>query len=309
MFDGFYFELPKAISFLFIFMACASLCPMRLPSIYFPHSSSFVKASASNSKLLFFLKWLGITMLVLAIMSPVRDIEYESNPKKGHEIVLVLDTSESMKQRGFDPNNPALTRFDVVKQIVSKFIEKRKEDNIGMVVFGAFSFIASPLTYDTHILQDILSRLQIGIAGRYTALYTALAQGVNLLKMSEAKSKVIILLTDGYSTPNVDKIPLDVVLDMLKKEHIKVYPIGIGSSHEYNRRVLQKIAKTSGGVAFGARSAAELDEIYKKIDQMEKTEIKSQKFTYKKYYYHFPLFIGFVSLMLYVFLLNRRGRA
>lgn len=308
MFDGFYFELPKAISFLLIFMACASLCPMRLPSIYFPHTASFVKSSASHSKLLFLLKWLGITMLVLAIMSPVRDIEYESKPKKGHEIVLVLDASESMKQRGFDPSNPTLTRFDVVKQIVSEFIEKRTNDNIAMVVFGAFSFIASPLTYDTEILKDILSRLYVGIAGRYTALYTALAQGVNLLKMSEAKSKVIILLTDGYSTPNVDKIPLDVVLDMIKKEHVKVYPIGIGSSREYNKRVLLKIAKASGGVAFGARSAAELGEIYKKIDEMEKTKIKSQKFTYKKYYYHFPLFIGFLSLMLYIFLLNRRGR-
>ncbi len=307
MFDGFYFELPKAISFLFIFMACASLCPMRLPSIYFPHTSSFVKGAASHSRLLFLLKWLGIVMLVIAIMSPVRDIVYETTPKQGHEIVLVLDTSESMKQRGFDPQNPALTRFDVVKEIVSKFLEKRKEDNIGMVVFGAFSFIASPLTYDTQILKEILSRLQIGIAGRYTALYTALAQGVNLLKMSHAKSKVIILLTDGYSTPQVDKIPLNVVLDMIKKEHVKVYPIGIGAPGEYNRKVLMQIARASGGVAFGARSAEELKEIYKKIDEMEKTRIKSEKYTYKKYYYHIPLFIGFLSLMLYVFLLNRRG--
>ncbi len=246
-------------------------------------------------------------MLVLAIMSPVRDMVYETTPKKGHEIVLVLDTSESMKQRGFDPKNPALTRFDVVKEIVSEFLEKRKEDNIAMVVFGAFSFIASPLTYDTKILKEILSRLQIGIAGRYTALYTALAQGVNLLKMSKAKSKVIILLTDGYSTPQVDKIPFNVVLDMIKKEHIKVYPIGIGTNGEYNKKVLMQIAKASGGVAFGARSAEELEAIYKKIDAMEKTEIKSEKYTYKKYYYHIPLFIGFLSLMLYLFLLNRRG--
>ena len=307
MFDGIYFELPKAISFLLVFMACASLCPMRLPSIYFPHTTSFVKGAASHSRLLFFLKWLGITMLVFAMMSPVKDMVYETTPKKGHEIVLVLDTSESMKQRGFDPSNPALTRFDVVKQIVSKFIQKRHDDNIGMVVFGAFSFIASPLTYDTNILKEILSRLDIGIAGRYTALYTALAQGVNLLKMSKAKSKVIILLTDGYSTPQVDKIPLNVVLDMIKKEHIKVYPIGIGAPNEYNRRVLMQIAKASGGVAFGARSADELDAIYKKIDEMEKSEVKSQKYTYKEYLYHIPLFVGFLSLMLYVFLLNRRG--
>ncbi|NPA65600.1 MAG: VWA domain-containing protein [Epsilonproteobacteria bacterium] len=307
MFDGIYFELPKAVSFLFIYMACASLCPMRLTSIYFPHTASFVKSTASHSKLLFFLKWLGIVMLVLAIMSPVKDVVYDTTPQKGHAIGLVLDTSESMKQRGFDPNNPLATRFDVVKEIVGDFISKRKDDNIGMVVFGSFSFIASPLTYDTDILKDILSRLDIGIAGRFTALYTALAQGVNLLSMSEAKSKVLILLTDGYSTPQVDKIPLDVVLDMIKKEHIKVYPIGIGSNGEYNKKVLLKIAKASGGVAFGARSADELSQIYKQIDKMEKSEIKSQKFTYKKYFYHFPLFIGLLSLMFYVYLLNRRG--
>ena len=307
MFDGIYFELPKAFSFLFIYMACASLCPMRLTSIYFPHTSSFVKKSASASRLLFFLKWFGIVMLVLAMMSPVKDVEYEKDPKQGREIVLVLDTSESMKQRGFDKINPNLTRFDVVKDIVSDFIQKRKQDNIGMVVFGAYSFIASPLTYDTDILKNILSRLDIGIAGRYTALYTALAQGVNLLKMSKAKSKVIILLTDGYSTPQIDKIPLNVVLDMIKKENIKVYPIGIGNNREYNKKVLLKIAKESGGVAFGAKSANELNEIYQKIDELEKSQIKAEKFTYKHYYFQFPLFLGFLSLMLYIFLLNKRG--
>ena len=307
MFDGFYFELPKAISFLFIYMACASLCPMRLTSIYFPHTSSFVKSTASHSKLLFFLKWLGITMLVLAIMSPVRDVEYQKDPKKGRDIVLVLDTSESMKQRGFDSANLHLSRFDVVKNIVADFIEKRKEDNIGMIVFGTYSFIASPLTYDTDILKNILSRLDIAIAGRYTALYSALAQGVHLLKLSKAKSKVIILLTDGYSTPQVDKIPLDVVLDMIKKEHIKVYPIGIGAPGEYNKRVLLKIAHASGGVAFSARDASELQEVYKQIDSLETSNIKAETFTYKHYYFQFPLFIAFLSLMLYIYLLNRRG--
>jgi len=239
--------------------------------------------------------------------SPVKDIEYEVTPKQGHEIVLVLDTSESMSQRGFDMANSNLTRFDVVKEIVSDFIEERKEDNKGMVVFGAFSFIASPLTYDTHILKQILSRLDIGIAGKYTALYTALAQGVNLLKMSDAKSKVIILLTDGYSTPQVDKIPLNVVLDMLKKEHIKVYPIGIGKNGEYNKKVLLKIAKETNGVAFGAKSANELSEVYKKINELEKSDIKTQKYTQKQYFFQFPLFVALLSLMFYIYLLNKRG--
>jgi len=200
-----------------------------------------------------------------------------------------------------------LNRFDVVKSIVNDFISQRTNDNIGLVVFGAYSFIASPLTYDDNILKRIVSQLSIGMAGRYTALYESLAQGVNLLKMTESNSKVVILLTDGYSTQGQDSVPIDVALDLAKKENIKVYPIGIGHPNEYNRAVLVKIAEDTGGVAFGASSAAELKEVYKKIDSLEKSEIKNETFTYLQYYYFYPLFIGFISLMLYVYFRNKRG--
>jgi len=307
MFDGIYFEFPKIAFVIFFFIACHSLCKMKLPSIYFPHAGQFMKSSVSSSKLLFLLKWIAIIMMILALMSPVKDEPYELEPKHGHEIALIMDASQSMLARGFDKYNPVFTRFDVVKDIVADFVKKRKNDNLGLVVFGAYSFIASPLTYDEHILAGIVSQLQVGMAGKYTALYEALAQGVNLLKMSKAKSKVAILLTDGYSTKGVDKIPLDIAIDMAKKEHVKVYPVGIGNSDEYNRAVLIKIAKETGGVAFGASSADELKDIYNKIDKLEKSEIKNETFTYLKYYYFYPLFIGLLSLMLYVYLRNRRG--
>ncbi|MFA5233966.1 MAG: VWA domain-containing protein [Sulfurimonas sp.] len=282
---------------------------MRLTSIYFPHTAEFLKSSVSASKTLLFLKWLGIVMMILALMSPIKDVPYELEPKEGYEIALILDASESMKAQGFDTKNEQLTRFDVVKEIVGDFVSQRKNDNIGLVVFGAFSFIASPLTYDENILNKILSQLYIGIAGKYTALNTSLAQGVNLLKMGSSKTKVAILLTDGYSTPQIDSIPLEIALEMAKKDGIKVYPIGIGMPHEYNRDVLLRIANESGGVAFGASSAAELQEVYKKIDELEKSEIKSESFTYTKYYYQFPLFIALISLMLYIYLRNKRGYA
>jgi len=308
MFDGIYFEFPKIAFVIFFFIACETLCKMRLPSIYFPHAAQFMKNSVDSSKLLFFLKWIGIVMLILALMSPVKDEPYEIEPKKGHEIALILDASQSMETRGFDKQDPGASRFDIVKKIVRDFIQKRKSDNIGLVVFGSYSFIASPLTYDEHILSRIVSQLQVGMAGRYTALYEALAQGVNLLKMSHSKSKVAILLTDGYSTPQVDKIPLDVAIDLAKKEGVKVYPIGIGGDGEYNRAVLLKIAKETGGIAFGASSAAELKAVYEKIDELEKSEIKNESFTYLKYYYFYPLFIGLIALMLYVYLRNKRGK-
>jgi Ca-activated chloride channel family protein len=280
---------------------------MKLPSLYFPHAREFMQKSVSASKTLFFLKWIGIIMLILALMSPVKDEPYELEPKNGHEIALILDASQSMQARNFDEQNPGISRFDVVKLIVKDFIEKRKNDNMGLVVFGQYSFIASPLTYDEHILSRIVSQLQIGMAGKYTALYESLAQGINLLKMSESSSKIAILLTDGYSTDGVDKIPLDVALDMAKKEGVKVYPIGIGLPNEYNSAVLMKIAKETGGVAFGASNARELADIYKKIDELEKSEIKNESFTYLKYYYVYPLFVGLLSLMLYIYLRNKRG--
>jgi Ca-activated chloride channel family protein len=307
MFDGLYFEFPYLIFTVLIFIACAILCKMRVSSIYFVHTGSFLKSSISASKTLFILKWLGIVMMILALMSPVKDEPYEIEPKEGYEIALILDASESMKAQGFDVNNQQLSRFDVVKEIVSDFISQRKSDNIGLVVFGQYSFIASPLTYDENILNKIVSQLYIGMAGKYTALNTSLAQGVNLLKMSKSKSRVAILLTDGYSTPEIDRIPLDIALDMAKKEGIKIYPIGIGMPHEYNKDVLVSIAKETNGVAFGASSSSELKEVYKKIDELEKSEIKSESFTYMNYYFTFPLFISLISLMLYIFLRNKRG--
>ena len=309
MFEGLYLEFPRLLFVVFFFIACETLCKMRLPSLYFPHTAQFMKKSVSASKLLFLLKWTGIIMLILALSSPVKDEPYEMQPKDGYEIALILDASQSMQATGFDKADKALNRFDVVKSIVSDFIDQRKNDNIGLVVFGEYSFIASPLTYDENILNRIVSQLQIGMAGKYTALYESLAQGVNLLKMNDSKSKVAILLTDGYSTVGVDKVPLDVALDMAKKEGIKVYPIGIGMPNEYNQKVLVEIAEGTGGVAFGASSATELLEVYKKIDELEKSEIKNETFTYLHYYYFYPLFVGFISLMLYIYLRNKRGYA
>ena len=309
MFNGLYFEFPYLALILVIFIICAKFCKMKVPSIYFPHTASFLKQSVSASKTLLVLKWLGIIMLILSIMSPVKDETYELKPKDGYEIALILDASQSMKARGFDRNNPMLSRFDAVKEIVSDFIKERKNDNIGLVVFGEYSFIASPLTYDENILNKIVSQLYIGMAGKYTALNTSLAQGVNLLKMSKSKSKVAILLTDGYSTPQVDKIPLDIALDMAKKEGIKVYPIGIGQRTEYNENVLLKIAKDTGGVAFGASSATQLQEVYKRINELEKSKIKSESYTNTNYYFFYPLFLSLISLMLYVYLRNKRGSA
>ncbi len=306
MFDGFYFEFPKILFVIGFFIACENLCKMRLSSIYFPHVSQFAKKSMSQSKVLFFLKWLGIVMLILALMSPVKDEEIMLEPEQGYDIALVLDVSESMRAGGFNPDNPRQSRFDAVKSIVSDFIKKRKHDNLGLVVFGQYSFVASPLTYDQDILARVVKQLYVGMAGRYTALYEALAQSVNLLKDSKAKTKIAILLTDGHNTPG-GKIPLDIAIELAKKEGIKVYPIGIGARGEFNAEVLNEIAKETGGVAFGAYSSEQLEAIYQKIDELEKSEIERESYSFIKYYYMYPLFLGFLSLLAFVYLRNKKG--
>ena len=308
MFEGIYFEYPKVVSFFFIFLACASLCKMRLPSLYFPHTTQFLKQSVSQSRLLQVLKWLGIIMLVIALMSPVSDEAIETDPGEGYNIALVLDASQSMQAMGFDPDNTKRNRFDVVQDIVNHFIRERKNDNIGLVVFGKYSFIASPLTYDKHILERIVSELYIGMAGKFTALYASIAQSVNLLGKAEGKSKIAIILTDGHNTPG-GKVPLDVAIELAKKEGIRVYTIGIGGPQEFNAELLEHIASETGAETYGARTAAELQDIYIKIDTLEKSEIERESFNDKKYYYLYPLFIGFLSLLQYVYYRNKRGWA
>ena len=126
MFEGLYFEFPKFALIVIFFLICANFCKMKIPSIYFPHTGQFLKQSVSASKLLLFLKWLGIIMLILAFMSPVKDEPYELEPKDGYEIALILDASQSMKAQGFDRDDSSLTRFDAVKSIVKDFVKERK---------------------------------------------------------------------------------------------------------------------------------------------------------------------------------------
>ncbi len=308
MFDGLYFEFPKIIFVIFFYIACATLCRLKLPAIYFPHTRGLVHEAAGPSTLLFLLKWLGIVMLVLALMSPVKDDAIDVEPTKGYDIALVLDASQSMSARGFDTYNPMFNRFDAVQSIVGDFIKQRTSDNIGVVVFGKYSFVAAPLTYDQKILKQVVDQLYIGIAGKFTALYEAIAQSVNLMKDSKAKSKIAIVLTDGHNTPG-GKVPLEIALELAKKENVKIYTIGIGGPNEYNGALLKVIAGETGGQSFDAADAQELESIYERIDQLEKSDIETNKYQFKTYYYVYPLFIALLSLLLYVYLRNKKGWA
>jgi len=260
-----------------------------------------------SSLLLSFLKWLGIITLIIALASPYSEEEIELDPTEGYDIILLLDASQSMHARGFDENNRQLDRFDVVKNIVQDFIKERPHDNLGMIVFGTYAFVASPITYDKHILSKLLDQLYIKVAGPKTAIFDAIAQAVTLVHENEAKSKIAILLTDGQNTAG--NIPFDAAISLAKKEGLKIYTIGIGRPGEFDERVLAKIASETGAEAFSAYSSSQLKEIYKEINSLEKSEIKMQKYLNKSYFYIYSLFISLMSLILYLVVRAKKGWA
>ena len=301
----FSFEYPLAFGLLILFAICAKWCKERSRAIFFPHIHNLMAPSVGKSTWLGLLKWLGIVLAVTALASPVITKSYTNSKKEGRDIVLVLDSSDSMRQRGFDPNDIMKSKFDVVKEVVEDFIQKRKDDRIGMVTFADVAFIASPLTFEKEFLTNITKMQQLGIAGKRTAINDALVQAYNMLSKSKAKSKIVILLTDGQD--NMSKIPFEEVKKMIEKRDIKLYAIGIGDSRDYNAMYLQSLAQAGHGAAFGARNARMLEQVYAQIDKLEKSKLNDKKIVEHTYLYIYPLIIAILSLLLFIYMRNQRG--
>lgn len=302
----FSFEYPYVLLLIIVFILADKYMPLRGQSIMLPHIHILKKLSKTNSTILFILKWCTIVSLLVALASPIIQNDIIQNNKKGYNIALVLDTSASMREAGFDMQNITFDKFTIVKNIVSEFIDQRTNDNIAIVVFGSFSFVAMPLTYDKNIIKSISNNLQIGMAGDNTAIYDGLAQAVNLLsKNTEAQNSVAILLTDGRNTAgNIDP---NVALKLVKKHNIKVHTIGIGYDGEYNAKALKEIANINGGIFFEASSKDTLKKVYEEINKLETSQIKSQSFIKKDYLYQYPLFVSFFSLLFFIYLRNKKG--
>jgi len=298
------FEYPYILALVLPFIICSKFCKAKSPSYYMPHLHIYEKSAVSSNRLIFILKWLVIVSSIIALASPIKELQTINKKSDGIDIVLSLDTSGSMRQIGFNKENVEQNRWQAVSQIVKEFIDKRVNDNIALVVFGTAVMTASPLSYDKRAQQQIIEHLDIGVAGDQTALIDSIAGSINILKNSKAKSKIVIVLTDGEDTAS--QIPLQVVEKLAKKYGIKIYTIGIG---EYNRLVLNKIAKASNGKSFKATSKNDLKDIYDTINMLEKSEIKQNKIVLKEYYFFYPLFLAVMSLILFVFFKNKRGVA
>ena len=299
------FEYPLLLLLLLVFIACSRWCKERSRAIFFPHVNTLIAKQANKTSVLAWLKWVGIVAAIIALASPIITKDYSNSKKEGRDIVLVIDSSDSMRQMGFDPNDPYKNKFDVVKEVVADFIKKRKNDRIGMVTFADIAFIASPLTFEKKFLSNITEMQKLGMAGKRTAINDALVQSYNLMSKSKAKSKIVILLTDGRD--NMSKIPIADVKHMIEKRDVKLYTIGVGGSRDYDVKYLKTLAAVGKGQAYGARSAAMLTKIYDEIDKLEATKLDHKKIVEHTRFYIYPLFLAILSLLLFIYYRNSKG--
>jgi Ca-activated chloride channel family protein len=266
--------------------------------------------------LLVTLKAVGLLAFIAALARPqsvASEREYQS---EGIDIVVALDISGSMQAMDFQPQN----RLEVAKAEAKKFILGREHDRIGLVVFARQSYTQCPLTLDYEVLTQLLDEVQMGLIKDGTAVGLAIANAVNRLRDSTAKSKVIILITDGANNAgNIDPL---TAAELAKSFGIRVYAIGVGregmvpfpvddplfgrryiqAKVEMDEPTMQKIASMTGALYFRAQDEAALTEIYRTIDKLEKTKVEVKEFhTYDELFPHF-LLPGLAALVLGVIL-------
>ena len=297
------FEYPLLILLLLPILWCLYKCKELRKPVYFVHLH-LMSAKKGFLKLEWFVKVALFVFLCIALASPI--IIDKTNPlnRYGKDIVLALDASGSMNASGFDVDDALskgerLSRFELTKRVAKEFIQNRVSDNVGVVLYGDFAFIASPITYEKEIVNDMLGYLTQGMAGQNTAIGEAIAMSVRAFAHSKAKSKIIIFLSDGEH--NSGSISPKDALVLAKNQNIKIHTIAIGKSGEADSALLEKIAKESGGVFYSAVSAKELQNVYEKIDALESSKISSQEYKLKNYHYQTFLLLasGLLLFLLY----------
>lgn len=256
-----------------------------------------------------------LLLLVLAAARPQFYNVSREIQSSGVDIMLCLDTSGSMQALDFTLGGEPVSRLTAVKKVVNEFIRKREMDRIGLVVFGTEAFTQSPLTLDKGLLMDLVKRMKIGIAGEKTAIGSAIAVGGKRLKDLKAKSKILILLTDGRQTAGglTPREAAEAVYAM----GIKIYTIGVGGTEpapfpvqtpfgtkiirqrvDLDEGTLMKIAEISHGQYFRAAETDQLQDIYNIIDQQEKTDVKVKEFFHYKELYAWFLVPSILLLIL-----------
>tara|TARA_B100000963_G_scaffold223440_1_gene194816 strand:- start:9283 stop:10287 length:1005 start_codon:yes stop_codon:yes gene_type:complete len=263
--------------------------------------------------LLFILRLLSLGLIILAISRPqTMDVSTRTKTNKGIDIVMAIDVSSSMLAQDLKPN-----RLTSLKRVATSFIDDRMSDRIGLVIYAGESYTKTPITSDRAIVKNALREIRYeGLIEDGTAIGMGLATAVNRLKDSRAKSKVIILLTDGVN--NSGFIDPKIASELAVEYEIKTYTIGLGSNGtarapvgilpngkfqygmtkvEIDEELLKTIAKNTGGLYFRATDNKKLEEIYDEINKLEKTEV--EEFKYYNYEEKFrPLILLALTLIL-----------
>ena len=280
-------------------------------------SDKMIKKGIHKKRLLSLIQYLTIALLILGLSRP-RIIE--SLQKKNIEIVdivMVIDISSSMLATDFQPN-----RLEVVKKTAKDFISQRKGDRLGILVFAGESFIQCPLTIDNEVLLSLMDEITVAQQSYDgTAIGMAIANATNRLRKSDAKSKVMILLSDGSN--NAGELDPNTAADLAKQFGIKIYTIGAGTNqdvsfipgrgyirNEIDEKTLREIAKQTGGQYFRATNTEGLKQIYSTINELERTEVEIKVFTqYRELYGYLlipALLFGFSGNVIGRFYFRRR---
>ncbi len=251
-------------------------------------------------------------LLVFALMAPRLLEEQTEANSRGHDVMLAIDTSGSMKALDFTLNGEQVSRMGVVKGVAGHFVEHRHGDRIGLVLFGDQAMMQAPLTLDTNALEQILQYVEPGLAGDATAIGDAIALSVKKLKDRPEGARILVLVTDGESNSGMD--PLEATA-LAEKYNVRIYTIGVGTKGkvpypeadghiEYhddfsiNDEMLTKIAAMTGGAYFRATDTQGLERIYRDIDALEKTEAATRNVLIPVPLYRWPL-----GMALFLFLI------
>jgi Ca-activated chloride channel family protein len=267
------------------------------------------------------LRWLALALFIVALAQPRLTKSQTTVKASGIDIVIALDMSGSMVSEDFIVKGERVNRFNMARSVLKNFIDKRPNDRIGLVLFGSQAFIGTPLTLDHDFVQENLDRLDIGdIDQNSTAIGDGLATSLNRLRDLKAKSKIVILATDGQN--NAGKIDPLAAADAAAALGVKVYTVGIGEQGsapmpvfmngqkvgyqnvpvDVDEDTLKKIADKTGGRYYRADNAEKFRQIYAEIDKLEKTEAIINKYTQFKELFAWVVAGGFLLLLIEVLL-------
>lgn len=292
----------------------------------FVYSSTELAGAGSSLKLRvswipFVLEMIGWTLLVVALARPQQIISTAADDRFGIDLVIALDGSGSMAAEDFRPRN----RFAVARDLISEFIARRENDRIGIVTFGSRAATRVPITFDHEMARRILEEAQVGDNGDGTAIGHAIATGVNRLRSSESRSRVLILVTDGVN--NSGSIDPEAAAALATRFGIRIYTIGVGSRGEVpipvkvqnrftgeietvyhviradlDEPMLSGIAEQTGGRYFRAVDQDALGSVLDTIDALEKSRLTAPKRRNIDERYRMPLAAGFFTILLAVML-------